>query len=74
MKTKTRPICKKEYQLGFNGVSEGRNECLEIWRDENEYAWMPDEQEKTFLPVSAGDDLSQAYVVKRSDAKFHKTW
>ena len=64
MKKVTCPKCKKQYNLGYNGVGEGCDKCLGIERDKEGRAWYPGEKSHEYQPNNG----SPAYTVTRKQA------
>lgn len=58
MKRAVCPKCGETYQVGFNGVIDGCDRCLNIERDQNGYAWFSDEQSHTYKPVNGGAEFT----------------
>lgn len=58
------PQCKREYRLGYDGVTDGCDRCQGIQRDRDGHAWRNDETEHTYAPV----DGSPEFTVTREEA------
>lgn len=66
MKKSTCTICGKKFDMGRNGICDPDrcDDCAGVERDDNGYAWEPDEQEHQYLHINTGEITT----VKRGEA------
>lgn len=69
MKKSTCVKCGRQFEMGLNGICDPDrcDDCAGIQRDDNGYAWEPDEQEHHYQHVGTG----QHSTVSRKDAFKH---
>lgn len=60
----TCPKCGKGYRMGYNGITDGCDKCLDIKRDKQGHFWLPRERIHIYEEVGTG----KFFKVKRSDA------
>ena len=49
------PICGQEFEMGYTGTVNGCDACLGIVRDEDGYAYHPDEEFVVLRDIETGE-------------------